>query len=213
MPTLTPNYSFNLPLVNNPTDQDLWGGYLNANFSSIDSILAGSATTGDFIWSQATTKAGWLICYGQAISRITYAVLFAVIGTINGTGDGVTTFNLPDGRGRTFAGVDNMGGSAANRITNAIAGFDGTVLGASGGSQSMQSHTHVATDSGHVHGPGSGGTFINGAGSGIGISGGAGGSQSILTASATANVTNAVTGAGNSQNIQPTMMANLFIKT
>lgn len=39
MPNLTPNYSFNLPLVNDPTDQDLWGGELNTNWSSIDTIL------------------------------------------------------------------------------------------------------------------------------------------------------------------------------
>jgi hypothetical protein len=39
MPTLTPNYSFNLPLVNNATDADLWGGFLNANWSSLDNDL------------------------------------------------------------------------------------------------------------------------------------------------------------------------------
>ena len=39
MPTLTPNYSFNLPLVNNATDADLWGGFLNANWTSLDTLL------------------------------------------------------------------------------------------------------------------------------------------------------------------------------
>ena len=39
MPTYTPNYNFALPLVNNATDQDLWGGYINSNFSSLDTIL------------------------------------------------------------------------------------------------------------------------------------------------------------------------------
>lgn len=42
---------------------------------------------------------GWLLCYGQAISRTTYSTLFGIIGTTYGTGDGSTTFNLPDLRG------------------------------------------------------------------------------------------------------------------
>lgn len=48
---------------------------------------------------------GFLACDGSAVSRTTYAALFAVIGTSYGTGNGSTTFNLPDGRGRTFIGA------------------------------------------------------------------------------------------------------------
>lgn len=51
---------------------------------------------------------GWLLCSGQAVSRLTYAALFAVIGTAYGTGDGSTTFNVPDARGRVLAGVDAL---------------------------------------------------------------------------------------------------------
>lgn len=61
-------------------------------------------------------SAGWLLCYGQAVSRSTYSSLFAVLGTAFGTGDGSTTFNLPDLRGRVPVGLDNIGGTAANRI-------------------------------------------------------------------------------------------------
>ncbi|MBV9064271.1 MAG: tail fiber protein [Methylobacteriaceae bacterium] len=75
--------------------------------------------------------------FGQAISRTTYASLFALIGTTFGTGDGSTTFNVPDLRGRVAVGVDNMGGPAANRLTNAGSGIPGTTLGASGGNQSI----------------------------------------------------------------------------
>ena len=46
----------------------------------------------------ASAPAGWLLCDGSAISRTTYAALFAAIGTAFGTGDGSTTFNLPDMR-------------------------------------------------------------------------------------------------------------------
>lgn len=48
---------------------------------------------------------GWLICQGQAISRVTYSALFAAIGTTYGAGDGSTTFNVPDMQGRVPVGV------------------------------------------------------------------------------------------------------------
>lgn len=61
-------------------------------------------------------NAGFLLCDGSAVSRSTYADLFAVLGTAFGVGDGSTTFNVPDMRGRVAVGIDNLGGSAANRI-------------------------------------------------------------------------------------------------
>lgn len=73
---------------------------------------------------------GFLLCYGQAVSRTTYARLFAVIGTTYGQGDANTTFNVPDMRGRTPYGRENLpdaafgGGtisinSAATRLSTA----------------------------------------------------------------------------------------------
>ena len=53
----------------------------------------------------ATAPTGWMLCQGQAISRTTYAELFAVIGTSFGTGDGSTTFNIPDLRGEFLRGA------------------------------------------------------------------------------------------------------------
>src|SRR5262249_49116012 len=97
---------------------------------------------------------------GQAISRTTFATLFALVSTTFGIGDGSTTFNVPDLRGRSIAGLDNMGGSTAGRITVAGGNFNGTTLGATGGAENhtltqaeMPSHTHTAnvTDPGHVH--------------------------------------------------------------
>lgn len=69
-------------------------------------------------WPGTIAPAGYLFCFGQAISRVTYSTLFGLLSTTWGTGDGVSTFNLPDFRGRTRIGLDNMGGTAANRITN-----------------------------------------------------------------------------------------------
>lgn len=86
----------------------------------------------------ATAPVGWLLCYGQAVSRTTYAALFVAIGTAHGAGDGSTTFNIPDYRGRVGAGKDNMGGSAAGRMTAAT--VNGATLGAAGGTE-----THVLT--------------------------------------------------------------------
>jgi microcystin-dependent protein len=55
--------------------------------------------------------------------------------TLYGSGDGASTFNIPDLRGRVTTGKDDMGGSAANRITNSGSGIVGTTLGAVGGAE------------------------------------------------------------------------------
>jgi microcystin-dependent protein len=75
---------------------------------------------------------GWLLCDGSQVSRVTYATLFAEIGTTHGAGDGSTTFNLPDMRGRFPLGVATAG--------------TGSTLGATGGAID---HTHTAGD--HTH--------------------------------------------------------------
>lgn len=104
---------------------------------------------------------GWLLCSGQAVSRTTYSELFAVIGTKFGAGDGSTTFNVPDKRGRVDVGKDDMTGAAANRVTTAGSGIDGKTVGATGGAQSvaltqaqLPAHNHTGTTASagaHVH--------------------------------------------------------------
>jgi microcystin-dependent protein len=96
----------------------------------------------------ATAPAGWLLCYGQAVSRTQYPILFTTIGTTYGVGDGSTTFAIPDMRGRVVAGEDDMGGTAVNRITSAVSGITGTTLGATGGTQNPPLHQHANTVSG-----------------------------------------------------------------
>lgn len=65
----------------------------------------------------STAPYGWLICDGSAVSRTTYSALFSVIGTTYGTGNGSTTFNLPDLKGRTLVGVGNSGATGATSHT------------------------------------------------------------------------------------------------
>ncbi len=108
------------------------------------------------------TRYFWLACNGQAVSRTVYDDLYDVIGTTFGTGDGSSTFNVPDLRGRVPVGDDTMAGSDASRMPST-----GDTIGESGGNkeytlaeENLPSHSHTATstqgththtDSGHNH--------------------------------------------------------------
>lgn len=98
----------------------------------------------------ATAPPGWLVCNGAAVSRTTYAGLFAAIGTTWGVGDGSTTFNVPDLRGRVPRGV------AASGTGNTLGG----TFGADTHTHTGPSHTHTGPS--HTHSvsgtSGSGGT-------------------------------------------------------
>jgi microcystin-dependent protein len=155
----------------------------------------------------ATPPNGWLLCYGQAVSRTGYSDLFAAIGTTYGAGDGSTTFNLPDLRGRVAAGKDDMGGSAAGRMTNGGSGIGGATLGAAGGAEThtltagqMPSHTHA-----------------NAAGLGILMYGNTGVGVATVAAGAdipiyTAGLTSVGSGSAHN-NTQPTIVLNHIIST
>jgi microcystin-dependent protein len=112
-----------------------------------DTNPVGSVTA----FAGATAPASWLLCAGQAVSRTVYASLFATIGTTYGAGDGSTTFAVPDLRGRTVAGLDNMGGTDAGRLD--IANSSGTVVGSQYvtlTSAEMPSHTHTQNSHNHT---------------------------------------------------------------
>jgi len=82
----------------------------------------------------AVPNSAFALPYGQAISRATYGTLFSIVSTTFGSGDGSTTFNLPDLRGRVIAGLDNMGGSSATRLSSAMTS---TSMGNTGGAQQV----------------------------------------------------------------------------
>lgn len=73
-----------------------------------------------FPYFGTTAPTGYLLCFGQAVSRTTFSLLFTAISTTYGAGDGSTTFNLPDARGRALFGKDDMGGTASNRLTAGV---------------------------------------------------------------------------------------------
>ena len=191
------------------------------------SIPAGSIM--DFAGTTAPT--GWLLCYGQSVSRVTYAALFAAIGTTYGTADG-SSFNLPDLRGRVTAGKDDMGGSSANRIATLM---NGGILGNVGGAEmhtlttaQLPSHTHTQQGSfasgiqsaNHLHsyaGPASQVTVQGGAGAGNMWTGstqiGTGIQDTNHTHTTTISGETAATGSGSAHNIiQPTLIIQKIIK-
>lgn len=168
---------------------------------------------------------------GSAVSRTTYAALFAVIGTAFGSGDGSTTFNVPDSRGRVEAGQDDMGGTSANRLTGQSGGVDGDVLGGTGGAETHEltstqngqhSHTPSITDNGHQH------TYALSSSAASGFNAVIGGAQPIpfnptagttgtfqgQTVSATTGISISIGNSGNGaahNNVQPTIIKNKVI--
>lgn len=195
------NISFTLPEADGTSGQLMQtDGSGVLSFTSV--TIPSSTPTGTVNSYAGTTEpSGWLFCYGQAISRSTYADLFGVISTTYGVGDGATTFNLPDLRGRVVAGQDDMGGSSADRLTGQSGGVDGDTLGASGGGEQ---HTLTISEMpSHDHNAGGSTSFAQGD-------------------SAPANARNTAegtlptsdTGGGSAHNnVQPTFILNYIIKT
>jgi microcystin-dependent protein len=161
-----------------------------AQLASINSVLTGTVQ----MWPTVTAPSGYLLCTGTAVSRSTYAALFAVIGTTFGVGDGSTTFNLPNYSDRMPIGAGTIG-----------------ALAATGGSKDavVVSHTHAITDPGHAHSM-SGTYQLYGSPS----------VSSVLTAISAQNTGSASTGisvnttgvSGTNANLPPYLSINFIIK-
>lgn len=116
--------SLNFPSLAAPAT-DIKPGDLLALYSQADAHHRGIALSSlNFLfpptgaiqpYAGASAPVGWLMCSGQAVSRTTYAALFAVVGSAFGAGDGSTTFNVPDLRGEFLRGADNGRGIDSGR--------------------------------------------------------------------------------------------------
>lgn len=118
------------------------------------------------MWPTGTPPAGWLLCDGSAVSRTTYATLFGIIASTFGSGDGSTTFNLPDYRGRVpiGAGTGTGGGASGTGKPTGGSALTARVVAGWAGEEThvlttaeLASHSH--TVNGHTH---SGSTVASG---------------------------------------------------
>ena len=161
----------------------------------VDGVLAGFIQ----MYGAASAPTGWLLCNGAAVSRSTYATLFALIGTTYGAGDGSSTFNVPDMRDKFPVG------SGSTYALNATGGSADSTL---------PSHTHTATvtDSGHNH------TYLEPQ-----FEDGGGGGESEIQNRSTQNTSTATTGitvanstegsSPTNTNLPPYRGINFIIKT
>lgn len=125
---------------------------LSAQVQAALAAAALASPTGSMApYGGASAPGGWLLCDGSAVSRTTYSALYAIIANAYGAGDGTTTFNLPDLRGRFIRGVDGSAGrdpDASSRTASNTGGNTGNAIG------SVQSY--AITDHQHSVGIGTG---------------------------------------------------------
>jgi len=156
--------------------------------TQVSGIPSGGITP--FAGSSAPT--GWLLCDGTAVSRTTYATLFGIVGTAYGVGDGSTTFNLPDLRGRSTVG------KGSNTDVDALGDSDGVSVGSRRPSHAASYSFSASSDPGSYHqhsgSLGSAGSHSHS----VTNAAASGGGDSLGGPSGPASATGATTGSGGS---------------
>jgi len=185
---------------------------------ALATVVGGWMPTGvmlDYGGSSAPT--GYLLCDGSAVSRTTYAALFAVIGTTFGAGDGSTTFAVPDFRRRVAVGSGGTGTGTLGNATGNTGGAESVQLTAA--ESGLVGHTHTASQASHTHLASVGGNgadnqastrawSVNGSGSYFN-------SQQMTTQqpAVTVDAVSSATAASAHNNLQPSLVVTKIIKT
>jgi len=215
--------------LTSPKSEEFWDVYSGNPLQSQDAmdetfdtnlhLKEGTAVNTGMMMDYAgsTIPDGWLICDGSEVSRTTYARLFAVIGTIYGAGDGSTTFELPQARGRVNVALD-----ITDADFNALGEFRGqktVTLETSeipSHTHTQNPHTHVQNAHNHGHIYAEGGSLVS-HGAPFTTNGDIIGTGFVQLSTATnqdTTATNQVTGGGNPHtNLQPSIVFYRLIKT
>ena len=158
--------------------------YDGSNLTSIEGIPTATIVP----WSDAAIPSGFLECNGAAVSRSTYATLFAIIGTTYGSGNGSTTFNTPDLQDNVIVSKSNnkaLASTGGNNTTSSTGNVGGSTANATLSTPQLASHSHA-----------------RGAAPGTGQYNNA--SPYFLRASGTSNTDSAGSGSGHSHNMSAT---------
>lgn len=228
--TGNPTFSGNPAFTGNPTVTTQAAGTNDTKAASTAFVAAAVGATDPAgtvkMYAGASAPSGYLLCDGAAVSRTTYAALFAVIGSTFGAGDGSTTFNLPNMIDRVVMGAGPglvARGSTGGSKDAIVVSHSHSVSGSTG---NAGSHSHSINDPGHSHTAqfqvSTGGSGYPGMdGSGDAYTGGSTGSSStgitingVGDHSHTVSGTAATTGSsGTNANLPPYVGMNFIIKT
>ena len=122
-----------------------------ANLTGIEGIPTGCIIP----WSDTSIPTGFLECNGQAVSRSTYATLFAIVATTYGAGNGSTTYNVPDLKDNVALGRSNSAALASTGGANTV-GSTGNVGGSTANATlteaQLASHTHSSANTSNIGG-------------------------------------------------------------
>ena len=162
---------------------------INARLAELEAAILGhNLPVGTIVpFAGSAAPSGWLLCDGSAVSRLTYAALFAIAGVLFGVGNGSTTFNVPDFRGRTAIGAGTGSGLTLRNFAGQVGAETHQLVTAE-----LPAHTHFLT----TH---------------SGSQSTASGSERVRTGASTPLGTTG--GGGSHNNMQPSLVTQYIVKT